>query len=154
VSGDTKAHLKSKLDELAKEMQNPFKHIRDWIKGEMMNLDSLIHAISEMECCTNRKQQAIKKMADLRDTNQKLAAGKFTIKGMFKSKENKSKYQAEILDKIAQKERDIDNWDSIKKILIVHLATEAIPEFKTAKIRKYITAMQGFSKDELNNANQ
>jgi len=83
-----------------------------------------------------------------------LAAGKFTIKGLFKSKENKSKYQADILEKISQKEKDIENWDDIKKILIVYLATQAITEFKTSKIQKYITAMQGFSKDELNNANQ
>ena len=55
VSGDTKAHLKNKLDVLAAELQNPFKHIRNWIKGEMMNLESLMEAIGEKEACDHRK---------------------------------------------------------------------------------------------------
>lgn len=38
VSGDTKAHLKNKLDLLSQELVNPFIHIRNWIKGEVMNL--------------------------------------------------------------------------------------------------------------------
>ena len=55
VSGDTKAHLKNKLDTLGKELQNPFKHIRNWIKGEVMNLESLMAAIGEKESCDVRK---------------------------------------------------------------------------------------------------
>jgi hypothetical protein len=60
VSGDTQSHLKNKLDLLAAELQNPFLHIRNWIKGEMFNLGALISAISEKEACDIRKQQAIK----------------------------------------------------------------------------------------------
>lgn len=81
-----------------------------------------------------------------------MAAGKFTLKGMFKSKDSKTKYQGEILDKIEQREKDIDNWDSIKKILVCHLAQEAIPQFNVKKIQNYIMAMQSFSSDELLNA--
>jgi len=44
------------------------------------------------------------------------------------------------------------NWDLIKKFLIVYLAEVAIPEFKASKQMKYVGAMQGFSKEELQNA--
>ena len=55
VSGDTKAHLKNKLEVLSKELQNPFIHIRNWVKGEMMNLECLMQAIGEKESCDIRK---------------------------------------------------------------------------------------------------
>lgn len=91
VSGDTKAHLKNKLDTLGKELQNPFKHIRNWIKGEVMNLEALMQAISEKESCDVRKQNAIKKLAADKELNMKLAEGKFTIKSAFKSKSGKAR---------------------------------------------------------------
>ena len=87
-----------------------------------------------------------------RETNKKLAEGKFTFTGMFKSHDAKMKAQAGLLETIAQTERDIENWDVVKRFLIVYLAEIAIPEFKSGKVIKYITAMQGFSKEELQNA--
>ena len=62
------------------------------------------------------------------------------------------KRQTQLLEKIAQTERDIENWDTVKRFLIVYLAEIAIPEFRQTKVIKYITAMQGFSKEELLNA--
>ena len=55
VSGDTKAHLKNKLDLLSQELVNPFIHIRNWIKGEVMNLQALMSDIGEKESCDHRK---------------------------------------------------------------------------------------------------
>ena len=130
VSGDTKAHLKNKLDYLSTQLVNPFIHIRNWIKSEMMALESLMEAISEKEACSARKQNAIKQLANDRELITKMGAGKFTIKAMFKSKSGKVKQQAIILEKIAQRERDIENWDIIKRVLIIYLADIAIPEFR------------------------
>ena len=62
------------------------------------------------------------------------------------------KAQADLLQVIAQTERDVANWDVVKRFLIVYLAEIAIPEFKQSKTIKYIGAMQGFSKEELQNA--
>jgi hypothetical protein len=62
ISGDTKSHLKNNLDELSVSLTNPFKHIRNWIKGEVMNLESLMQAIGEKEACVVRKQKAIKSL--------------------------------------------------------------------------------------------
>ena len=141
VSGDTKAHLKNKLDELAKDLMNPFKHIRNWVKGEMLNLEALMAAIGEKESCDVRKANAIKKLADEKELNAKLSQGKFTFKGMFKSKDSKAKQQIHILAKIQQRERDIENWDIVKRFLVVYLAEVAIPDFKKKKVEKYVFAM-------------
>ena len=101
MSGDSKAHLKNNIETLSNDLTNPFKHIRNWIKGEMLSLGALIHAISEKEACDVRKQQAIKKLSEDRELIQKLSQGKFTFKGMFKSANNKTKYQARVLERIA-----------------------------------------------------
>jgi hypothetical protein len=154
VAGETQSHLKNKLETLASSLENPFLHIRNWIKGEMLGLGSLIAAISEKESCENRKHAAIKRLNDDRETVQKLSEGKFTLKHMFKSESSKVKQQTVLLEKINQTERDIENWETIKKFLIVYLAEVAIPNFKTSKLRKYIGAMRGFSSVELNNAGQ
>ena len=38
LTGDSKLDLKQKLIDNATAMRNPFKYIRDWIKGEIMDL--------------------------------------------------------------------------------------------------------------------
>lgn len=40
VSGSNNI-LKQNLDQLPKDLKNPFKHIRNWIKNEVMNLRAL-----------------------------------------------------------------------------------------------------------------
>lgn len=154
AAGDTQSHLKNKLDVLTSELVNPFIHIRNWVKGEMLNLGALISAISEKEACDIRKQNAIKRLADDRDMVHKLSEGKFTFKHMFKSESNKVKQQTIILERINQSERDIENWDTIKRFLVIYIAEIAIPAFKNSKQMKYIKAMQGFSGEELSNANK
>ena len=133
AAGDTQSHLKNKLDNLSQQLNNPFIHLRNWVKGEMLNLSALISAISEKEACDIRKQNAIKRLADDRDIVHKLSEGKFTFKHMFKSESSKVKQQTILLERINQSERDIENWDTIKKILTMYLAEVAIPAFKNSK---------------------
>ena len=118
----------------------------------MFSLDSLIQAITEKECCDSRKGQACKRLTDDKEHLAKLNEGKFAIKSMFKTSSGKQKQQMVLLERIAQTERDIENWDTIKRFLIVYLAEIAIPEFRGSKVIKYINAMASFSKEELNNA--
>jgi hypothetical protein len=56
----------------------------------MLGLEALMAAIGEKESCDVRRQNAIKKLAEERELNAKLGQGKFTFKGMFKSKEKKA----------------------------------------------------------------
>lgn len=154
VSGETQGNLKQKLEALSKEMSNPFIHIRNWVKGETYNLGALIAAIAEKESCDVRKGNAIKKLNSDRETVHKLSEGKFSIKHVFKSDSAKVKAQTQLLEKINQTEKDIENWDVIKKFLTIYLAEVAIPQFRQSKQIKYITAMQNFSGAECDNAKQ
>jgi len=64
ISGDNQSNLKIKLDALSGEMINPFIHVRNWIKCEMMNLNALMDAISQKESCDARKAQCVKRLND------------------------------------------------------------------------------------------
>lgn len=55
MSGEAQSGLKGKLDGLSKNLENPFIHVRNWVKGEMLNLNSLIAAIADKESCEVRK---------------------------------------------------------------------------------------------------
>ncbi len=67
--------------------------------------------------------------------------------------QNAKKAQAEqLLISIAQREKDIINWDSIKRFLTVYLAEVAIPNYKNNKDAKYVNGMHQFSEMELKNA--
>ncbi len=40
---------------MSQNLTNPFKHIRNWIKSEVMNLEALMGAISIKETCSYKK---------------------------------------------------------------------------------------------------
>lgn len=90
ISGESKSHLKNKLDQLSQELTNPFKHIRNWIKGEMMNLESLMGAIGEKEACSVRKQKAIKCLQEERELISKINQNKMSFKTLLKSSKQKA----------------------------------------------------------------
>ena len=152
ISGESKSHLKNKLDQLSQELKNPFKHIRNWIKGEMMNLESLMAAIGEKEACAVRKSRSIKLLQEERELINKINQNKMSLKTILKSQKQKAEKVQNLLISVDQREKDIENWDRIKKFLIVYLAEIAIPYFKDRKIEKYICTMQAFSMDEMTNA--
>jgi len=43
--------MKMKIEYLGKELKNSFIHVRNWIKLEMMNLETLVLAIHEKDLC-------------------------------------------------------------------------------------------------------
>lgn len=73
------------------------------------------------------------KVKDKKDTVDKLSTGKFTFKGMFKTKDGKATSTQQILQSISQGEKDIQNFEIIKNYLIIYLAEVAIPAFKHQK---------------------
>jgi hypothetical protein len=88
-------------------MKNPFKHVRNWIKGEIMELQCILECIGRKEGVENTKAKAITKVKDNKDTVDKLNTGKFTFKGMFMSNSSKASETQNILQNISQTERDI-----------------------------------------------
>ena len=64
LTGDSKIDMKEKLHKLAEEIQNPFKHIRNWVKGEMMELGCLLEAIGQKEGVESHKLKAMSKLKE------------------------------------------------------------------------------------------
>ena len=54
--------------------------------------------------------------------------------------------------KIQQRQKDIENWDMIKRFLTIYIAENAIPHYKKKKTQKYMGAISSFTLDELKNA--
>mmetsp|Transcript_2632 Transcript_2632/g.4085 ORF Transcript_2632/g.4085 Transcript_2632/m.4085 type:complete len:374 (+) Transcript_2632:498-1619(+) len=100
ISGESKAHLKNNLDDLSQNLTNPFKHIRNWVKGEVMNLEALMQAISEKEACLARKQRSIKQLQEERESVSKINQGKFMFSTMLKSSDQKKELQTRLMESI------------------------------------------------------
>jgi hypothetical protein len=152
LTGDGRIDLKSQLTHTANSIKNPFKHIRNWIKGEIMELNAVLECIMRKEGVESSKSKAISKVKDNKDTVDKMSTGKFTFKGMFKSSTGKATETQAILQSISQTEKDILNYEIIKNYLIVYLAEIAIPAFKHQKVQNYVVAMNLFCNQEISNA--
>lgn len=64
VTSKNGGSMKSKIEYLGKELKNSFMHIRNWIKLEMMNLETLVLAIHEKDLCYQRKQKSMKALSE------------------------------------------------------------------------------------------
>ena len=126
--------------------------MRNWVKSELMELQALIEAISRKEGVEAARTNAIKKIKDRKDTIDKMNQGKFTFKGLFKNNGEKATEVQSILNQIAELERDVKNYETIRTYLIIYLAEVAIPAFKDQKFSNYLTAMHGFCSQEVSNA--
>jgi hypothetical protein len=87
-------------------LKNPFRHVRYWIKGEIMELYAIFEAISRKEAVESQRSKALSKVKDKKETVDKLSSGKFTLKGLFRSKEGKASSTQHILEKISNGEKD------------------------------------------------
>lgn len=83
---------------------------------------------------------------------EKLQNNKFQFKTMFKKQSQKQDLIHEVTMKIQQRQKDIENWDMIKRFLAIYIAETAIPHFKKKKTIKYVGAISSFTLDELKNA--
>ena len=89
VSGQGGDYLKSKLEGLAQDFQNPMMHINNWVKGEVYSLDALVQCANEVQNTETLKKKTIADIADLKMTIEKLNGGKFTFGGLLKSDTDK-----------------------------------------------------------------
>lgn len=83
-----------------------------------------------------------------------MSSGKFTLKGLMKSKSQLNDAAQKIIENITQLEKDIENYEKMKNFLIVYLAQIAIPNFKKQKVHNYINAMTNFSLEEISNSHK
>lgn len=61
LTGDPKKEeMKERMDKTMSELTNPFKHIKHWIKGEVMRLNALLETIMRKEAIEGKKINALK----------------------------------------------------------------------------------------------
>ena len=153
ISGGEQDALKQKLDTMTEKQTNPVRHINYWVKGEVLGLDSLIAAINYKDSIDDLKKKTQSNISDLTDDINKLNAGKFTFRGMLKSESQKKESAVQKATVKAEMEKDLINYDVIKKFLTIYLCTIAIPDFKKQRVEAYMRAMSRMTKDEVANAN-
>lgn len=73
------------------------------------------------------------------------------MRGLLKSGDQKTQEISRITGLVQQLDRDVENWDKLKKFITIYLFEVAIPNFRNKKVVKYVEAMQAFSFVELQN---
>lgn len=61
VSDPRKLNMQQKLEYLSTNAQNPFKHVKNWVKGEILEIEAILDAVSMKEAMVARKEKAAKK---------------------------------------------------------------------------------------------
>jgi hypothetical protein len=145
-------NLLDKLTMAANEQTNPLVHVAHWVKSEVWCLEALQQAIAEKDALDNKKRNAQQEIVSLTEEINKLNAGKFSLKSMFKNDSEKKTTAVEKGNVKKQYEMDVQNYDVLKKYLIIYLATKAIPNYKTQRTQAYIRAMGRMSDAEVRNA--
>ena len=73
---------------------------------------------------------------------------------MLKNQAEKDKTADSMEAVIKQLEDDLVNYDEMKNYVIVHLYTDALPDFRKKRVTNYLTSMEMMSAAELRNAIQ
>lgn len=138
---------------MTSQQTNPVRHISYWVKGEVLSLESLIAAINYKDNIDNLKKKCGNEINELTADIQKLNSGKFTFGGILKNDAQKKESAVQKGTVKAELEKDLINFDIIKKYLTIYLATIAIPDFKRQRVEAYIRSMARMTQDEVLNAN-
>lgn len=82
----------------------------------------------------------------------KLNAGKFTFGGLLKSSGEKKASAVAKKAEVIELEKDVANYDVIKRYLTIYLATIALPAFKKSRVEAYVRAMGCMTYEEIKNS--
>ena len=118
----------------------------------MYSLDALQAAVSEAIDIPNQKRTAQNMIKDTEETIARMAAGKFTFTGMLKNEKEKKEAIIVKEEIIAQLKIDVSNFDIIRRMLIIYLATVAVPQYKKQAKERYIKQMGLMCRSEVANA--
>ena len=64
ISNPNATAKKEKLNELAQKIENPYRKILFWVKGEILDLHAMLEAISERESVKIGRSKTEAKMRD------------------------------------------------------------------------------------------
>lgn len=111
VSNTDKSDVRDAFDHIPKQMDNPYKKMKHWIKDEIIDFHALVEAISQRELIESWKNKTESKRRSSQNTLDKLNAGKKTLKTLFKSASSKANEITNLTQIIAQCSVDIENLE-------------------------------------------
>jgi len=132
--------------------RNSFLHIRNWVKGEILSLEALIDAINHKDMIAHKQESCKKEILELNKDIAKIGAGKTTFGSLFKSDSSKQQSIVKKKAMVVELEKDVENYEVIKKYLTIYLANLGIPNFKKERVEAYVRAMGCMTFEEIANS--
>jgi hypothetical protein len=113
---------------------------------------ALQEALNEVIDLPNQKQRAIAQIREAQETIDKLKSGSFTFAGLLKDAAGKKDLMATKEALIASLKIDVSNFDAIRNVLVVYLATVAIPMYQKQAKERYVIQMGLMCRSEVHNS--
>ena len=154
ISDSENNNMKEQINNLSQKVSNPYIRFKYWVKEEIVDLHSLLEAISHRNSLESQKQKLENKIKKAGSDLEKLQMGKTTIKTLFKSQSSKQAMITNLTTFIAQAEKDIEVYRKIIRLVTIYLYQNVIPKFKTTKVNGYIASLKEFSDSESKNSKE
>ena len=135
MANPDRAEMKENVAKLSEILRNPYQEMLNWLKGEVMDLQALLEAISHKEGIEGQRNRAEKNKKDNKGSLDKINAGKSTFKTFFKGSSGKASEITNLTTQIAQSDKDIEFLEKIVHVLAIYLAEKVVPDFKRHKIQ-------------------
>jgi hypothetical protein len=124
---------------------NPFEVLLSGAGQELLDIDSLVEAISSRSVIKGNLDRLHGKLDSSRKSLAKLQAGKKTFKALFTSKPSVQMI-AEIEASIKQTEEEIYKVEALLRLITGRLGKAEIPQFNETRLDKYKRMMQFFAR--------
>lgn len=151
---DSNNNMKEQINNLSQKVSNPYVRFKYWVKEEIVDLHSLLEAISHKNSLESQKQKLEGKISKASSDLEKLQSGKTTIKTLFKSQNSKQSMVTTLTTFIAQSEKDVEVYNKLIRLITIYLYQNVIPKFKSTKVIGYITSFKDFSDSESKNSKE
>lgn len=154
VANSENNNMKEQINNLSQKVSNPYIRFKYWVKEEIVDLHSLLEAISHKNSLESQKLKLENKIKKASSDLEKLQAGKTSIKTMFKSQSSKQIMVTTLTTFIAQSEKDVEIYNKLIRLITIYLYQNVIPKFKTTKVNGYISSFKDFSDSESKNSKE
>lgn len=144
--------LKPKVQDTLTKFKNPFNSVHIWIKGEVLDLRSMLDAMSGREQIMIKSIACEKKRKENNIELEKLQLGKRTMKSLFKSKTSTEKTMLNLQADIETAGNDLEDYRKLINFITLFHGTVMIDKFKRTKIEQYEKVLNQTSMRSISNA--
>ncbi len=132
-----KRELKVRLEELPKQIKNPYKVMKSWLKWEIWDISALLEAITSKHNLESRKNKRMAKREANRRNLTTLNAGSNNLKTIFMVMGSKQQKITQLSNDIAASEEEIDTLINLVQLVTVYLYSAGIPYFRKDRMGVY-----------------